>query len=624
MKNIYILAGVLLLSIGGLQAQNKDTKEADNLYDRLEYVDAAKAYTKLVEKNKADGYVYKQLADSYYNVFNSKQAVIWYAKAIASTQDAETYFRYAQMLKAEGNNKLAAQQMETFAKMQPNDARAKAFKNYPDYTSQLKNQAKQYDILKSDISSDNTDFGAVLTQNNEVFFTSARNTSRKKSGMDDQPYLDLYKAIRNTDGSLSQATEVVELNTKWHDGPATITSDGSTMYYGSQSFNEGEFQKNKEKHLKLGQIYLFKATKTQAGTWGNSKALPINSKNYSVSNPSISKDGKTLYFSSDMPGGFGGQDIWKVSVDGDTFGTPENLGANINTEGHESFPSIQEDGILFFSSNGKQGFGGYDVFKQNTNSKEQVATNLGEPVNTQKDDFSFSYNLEKNVGYFSSNRDGNDDIYQAVAVCGVDATVVVKDSETGKLLAGASVTFVDQKGKDKGNQVANEMGEAKFGVACNEIANFNATRAGYQNGTATMAKSKNGSQNIVINLTPIKPIITETEVILQPIYFDYNQSNITALGAEELDKLVKVMNQYPTMVIDAKSHTDSRGSDSFNLKLSDRRAKATMQYIVSKGISKERITGHGMGETQPKVPCTACTEEEHAQNRRSEFLIIKK
>lgn len=246
MKNIYTLAGVLLLSIGGLQAQNKDTKEADYLYDRLEYVDAAKAYTKLVEKNKADGYVYKQLADSYYNVFNSKQAVIWYAKAIASTQDAETYFRYAQMLKAEGNNKLATQQMETFAKMQPNDARAKAFKNYPDYTSQLKNQAKQYDILKSDISSDNTDFGAVLTQNNEVFFTSARNTSRKKSGMDDQPFLDLYKAIRNTDGSLSQATEVVELNTKWHDGPATITSDGSTMYYGSQSFNEGEFQKIKK------------------------------------------------------------------------------------------------------------------------------------------------------------------------------------------------------------------------------------------------------------------------------------------------------------------------------------------------------------------------------------------
>jgi len=623
MKNIYILAGALLLSIAGLQAQNKDTKEADNLFDRLEYVDAAKAYTKLVEKNKADGYVYKQLADSYYNVFNSQQAVLWYAKAVESAQDAETHFRYAQMLKAEGDTKAAAQLMATFAKMQPNDARAKAFKNNPEYTNQLKSQAKQYDILKSDVSSDKADFGAVLTQNNEVFFTSARNTSRRENGMNDQPYLDLYKAIRNTDGTLSQATAVAELNTKWHDGPAAITSDGTTIYYGSESFNESAYQKNKEKHLKLGQIYLYKATKTEAGTWGNSKALPINSKDYSVRNPSISKDGKTLYFSSDMPGGLGGEDIWKVSVDGDTYGTPENAGDNINTEGNESFPSIQDDGILFFSSNGRQGLGGYDVFKQNTITSEK-ATNLGEPVNTQKDDFSFSYNLDKNVGYFSSNRDGNDDIYQAIAVCGVDATVVVKDAETGKLLAGASVSFVDQKGKNKGNQESNDMGETKFGVACNETANFNATKSGYQNGTATMAKSKNGAQSIVINLMPILPIITETEVILEPIYFEYNQSNITEQGAQELDKLVKVMNLYPTMVIDAKSHTDSRGSDSYNLKLSDRRAKATAQYIVSKGISKERITGTGMGETQPKVPCVECTEEEHAQNRRSEFLIIKK
>ena len=324
-----------------------------------------------------------------------------------------------------------------------------------------------------------------------------------------------------------------------------------------------------------------------------------------------------------MPGGLGGEDIWKVSVDGDTYGTPENAGDNINTEGNESFPSIQDDGILFFSSNGRQGLGGYDVFKQNTITNEK-ATNLGEPVNTQKDDFSFSYNLDKNVGYFSSNREGNDDIYQAIAVCGVDATVVVKDAETGKLLAGASVSFVDQKGKNKGNQESNDMGETKFGVACNETANFNATKSGYQNGTATMAKSKNGAQSIVINLMPILPIITETEVILEPIYFEYNQSNITEQGAQELDKLVKVMNLYPTMVIDAKSHTDSRGSDSYNLKLSDRRAKATAQYIVSKGISKERITGTGMGETQPKVPCVECTEEEHAQNRRSEFLIVKK
>lgn len=621
MKNIYILASALFLSTG-LMAQNKDTKEADKLYDRLEYVDAAKAYSKLVEKGKADGYVYKQLGDSYFNVFNTKEAVTWYAKAVESTQDAETHFRYAQMLKAEGNTKAADVQMEQFAKMEPNDARAKAFKNNPNYLAQLKNQSKQYDAVKSDVSSDKADFGAMLTNNNEVFFASARNTARKESGMDDQPYLDLYKATRNADGTLSQATEVAELNTKWHDGPAAISADGNTMYFGSESFNESEFQKDKAKKLKFGQIYLYKATK-DGDKWTKGKPLSFNSKDYSVRNPSISKDGKTLYFSSDMPGGLGGEDIWKVSVDGETYGTPENLGANVNTEANESFPSIQDDNILFFSSNGRQGFGGYDVFKQNTNANEK-ATNVGEPVNSQKDDFAFSYNLQKNVGYFSSNREGNDDIYQANAVCGVDATIVVKDAETGKLLSGANVTFLNNKGVEKGNQVSNEMGETKFGVDCEQVVSFNATRSGYENGSVSMEKSQNGPKSIVLNMTPIKPIITEREVILQAIYFEYNKSNITAQGAEELDKLVKVMNEYPNMVIDAKSHTDNRGADSYNLRLSDRRAKSTVQYIVSKGIAKNRITGSGMGETQSKVPCTECTEEEHAQNRRSEFLIIKK
>ena len=483
MKNIYILASALFLSTG-VMAQNKDTKEADKLYDRLEYVDAAKAYSKLVEKDKADGYVYKQLADSYFNVFNTKEAVTWYAKAVESAQDAETHFRYAQMLKAEGNIKGSEAQMEQFAKMQPNDARAKAFKNNPNYLTQLKNQSKQYDAKKSDVSSDKSDFGAVLTNSNELYFASARNTARKASSMDEEPYLDVYKATRNADGTLSQATEVAELNTRWHDGPASISSDGNTIYYGSVSFNEGEFLKDKGKKLKLGQIYLYKATK-EGDKWAKGQALSINNKEYSIQNPSISKDGKTLYFSSDMPGGLGGHDIWKVSVDGDTYGTPENLGANVNTEANESFPSIQDDNVLFFSSNGRQGFGGYDVFKQNTNTSEK-STNVGEPVTSQKDDFAFSYNLQKNVGYFSSNREGNDDIYQANAVCGVDAIVVVKDAESGKLLSGANVSVFNNKGIEKSNQVSNEMGETKFGIDCEQVYTFNASRIGYVNGTASM------------------------------------------------------------------------------------------------------------------------------------------
>jgi outer membrane protein OmpA-like peptidoglycan-associated protein len=621
MRNLYVTLSFVMVS-GILSAQNQNTKTADKLFDRYEYVDAAKEYLKLAEGSKADNYVYKQLAESYYNVFNTKEAVKWYAKVVEQKQDAETYYKYAQMLKAEGNFKEADKQMQQFAQLAPNDQRAKTFVSNPNYLPELKGQTKLYDIAKSDVSSDKTDFGAVLTNDNNVYFASARNTSKRNSNFNDEPYLDIYKATYNANGTISEAVAVDNLNTKWHDGPVSITNDGNTMYYGSESFNEKEYVKDKAKKAKFGKIYLYKATK-QGDTWSNSKPLPFNNKEYDVRNPSISKDGKTLYFSSNMPGGFGGEDIWKVSVNGDEYGTPENLGAKVNTEANESFPFITDDNVLFFSSNGKTGFGGLDVFKMDLN-KGSEAMNVGEPVNTSKDDFAFTYNATKKVGFFSSNRDGVDNIYKADPVCNVQALVRVKDAKTGKVIEGATVLLVDEKQKTVSNQVTALNGETLTGVLCNTAYSAQVSKQGYESGVFEVAKAENEQVVVEALLTPIMPIITEREVILQPIYFEFNKSNITAEGAAELDKLVMVMNEYPNMVIFAKSHTDSRGSDKYNMILSDRRAKSTVQYLISKGIAKDRISGQGFGESEPKVACKPCTEEQYAQNRRSEFLIVKK
>lgn len=621
MRNLYVTLSFVMVS-GILSAQNQYTKTADKLFNRYEYVDAAKEYLKLAEGSKADSYIYKQLAESYYNVFNTKEAVKWYAKVVEQKQDAETYYKYAQMLKAEGNFKEADKQMQQFAQLAPNDQRAKTFVSNPNYLPELKGQAKLYDIAKSDISSDKTDFGAVLTNDNNVYFASARNTSKRNSNFNEEPYLDIYRATYNANGTISDAVAVDNLNTRWHDGPASITNDGNTMYYGSESFNEKEFTKDKAKNSKFGKIYLYKATK-EGDKWANSKPLPFNNKEYDVRNPSISKDGKTLYFSSNMPGGFGGEDIWKVSVNGDEYGTPENLGAKVNTEANESFPFITDDNILFFSSNGKQGFGGLDVFKIDLN-KGTEAINVGEPVNTSKDDFAFTYNATKKVGFFSSNRDGVDNIYKADPVCNVQALVRVKDAKTGKVIEGATVLLVDEKQKTVSNQTTALNGETLTGVLCNTAYSAQVSKQGYESGVFEVAKAENEQVVVEALLTPIMPIITEREVILQPIYFEFNKSNITAEGAAELDKLVMVMNEYPNMVIFAKSHTDSRGSDKFNMNLSDRRAKSTVQYLISKGIAKDRISGKGFGESEPKVACKPCTEEQYAQNRRSEFLIVKK
>lgn len=606
-----------------LVAQNKDTKTADKLFSRYEYVDAAKEYQKLVDNGKGDGYVYKQLADTYYNMFNTNEAISWYAKATQSQQDAETYFRYAQMLKANGKYEEANKQMNKFAAMAPNDMRAKAHKENPNYIPKLNSKTAAYTVKSLPVSSDKSEFGAVM-YDNTLYFTSSRNASRKNYGWNEEPFLDIYKAtLADDSGNFSEATTVTELNSKFHDGPLTISADGNTAYFSSDSFREGLFEKDKVNKLKLGKNNLYKATKS-GNSWGNIKPLPFNSKEYSTSNPSLSRDGKTLYFSSDMPGSIGGVDIWKVSVNGDDFGTPQNLGPKVNTEGNESFPFIADDNkTLYFASSGKQGLGGLDVYTVDL-SNGADAVNMGKPINSEKDDFAFTFNKAKNMGFFSSNRNGNDDIFGATPICNVDIIATVTNAKTGAVLADAKVSILDDKKNVIATEMSNSKGEVKYNVACDKAFVIQASKDGYEGNSFPVAKSKGPEVKVDAALQPIDVIITPEEIILKPIYFEYDKSNITAEGAFELDKLVQVMKNNTEMVIFAKSHTDNRGSDAYNLSLSDRRAKSTVQYIISKGIDASKITGKGFGESELKVQCEPCTEEQHAQNRRSEFLIVKK
>ena len=621
MKKIYILLSFVAASTAF--AQNKDTEAADKLYNRFEYVDAAESYLKLVENGKADPYVYRQLAESYYNVFNTKEAATWYAKATATQQDGETYYRYAQMLKAEGKYEESNKQMAEFAKLAPQDQRAVAFKADPNYLPKLKSQQKLFDEKALTINSDKSDFGAVLTGENLLYFASARNTSKKKYGWNEEPFLDLYQSVYNSDGTFAEPTPVSEINTKFHDGPATVSADGKTLYFASESFQEKEFEKDKKNRLKLGQVYLFKATK-DGEKWANITALPFNGKAYSSSNPSVSKDGKTLYFSSNRPGSIGGIDIWKVAINGDGgFGEPENLGTKINTEGNESFPSITDDNRLYFSSDGKKGFGALDVFVADL-AKGTEAQNVGLPVNSAKDDFAFSFNTAKNIGFFSSNRNGNDDLFQAIPVCGVEVITTVKDAVTGNLLSGAKVSILDDRKNTIESKTSEANGQVSYGVDCDKAYSLLVSRDGYESKSFPVAKAKGGKMEIAADLQPIETIVKPGEVTLNEINFEFDKSNITKEGAFELDKLVQVLGKYPEMVILVKAHTDNRGSDAYNLSLSDRRAKSTVQYILSKGVAKARISGKGYGETEPKVACGEdCTEEQHAQNRRSEFLIVK-
>ena len=621
MKNLYIALSFVVISIT-VSAQNKNTKIADKLFARFEYVDAVKEYQKLVENGKADPYVYKQLADANYNMFNSAEAIKWYKKATETQQDAETYYRYAQMLKAEGKYDDANKQMRKFAAAAPSDLRAKAFNENPNYIPSLLDKTKLFDVKSSEISSDKSDFGAVL-YDNSLYFASARNGARKNYGWTEEPFLDIYKADYNTDGTITNASPVTELNSKWHDGPITISADGKTAYFASESYKEKQSSpKDKKANAKYSQVYLFSATKN-GDSWGTPSSLPFNDKSFSNSNPSLSRDGKTLYFSSNRPSSVGGTDIWKVAVNADgTYGEPQNLGNKVNTEGNESFPFIADDNkTLYFASSGKQGFGGLDVYQIDLTNGE--ATNLGKPVNTEKDDFAFTFNESKKIGFLSTNRSGNDDIFIVNPICAVDVLIVVTNAKTGEILANASVSILDDKKNVIATQMSNAKGEVSYKVECDRAYVIQASKDGFEGNTFAVTKSKGPKAKVDAALQPIEVIVTETEIILKPIYFEYDKSNITQEGAFELDKLVQVMKNNDKMVILAKSHTDRRGSDKYNLRLSERRAKSTVQYIISKGIDASRISGKGMGELEPKEVCNPCTEAQHALNRRSEFLIVK-
>lgn len=626
MQNLKMKQSIILLALLcslWSNAQNKTTAAADKLFARLEYVEAAQAYQKLVDNGKGNNYIYRQLAEAYYNVFNSNEAVKWFALAAKENQDAEFYWKYAQMLKANGKYEEANKQMAVFAQKAPNDQRAANFKSNPNYLSKLLDKQKAFNVKTIKINSEKTDFAGFLSNESQLYFVSSRNKTKRTDGWNEEPYLDIYRVTYTTDGNFGKVEEQADLNTKWHDGPVTISADGKTLYFSRDSHAEKKFEKDKKLNAKFGQVNLFRATKN-GEKWENITALPFNSNTYSTSAPALSADGKTLYFSSDMPGSIGGTDIWKVSINGDSYGKPENLGPNVNTEGNEQFPFITADNLLYFASNGRIGLGGLDIFVANL-AKNEPASNLGKPVNSEKDDFAFSFNASKNVGFISSNRTGNDDIYLIEPLCAVEAQIAVTNLKTGDPLPGAQVTILDEKQNPIQTQTADANGLVTYTVECNKAYGIQATQDGFENGVFAIAKSPNGKVTVAAPLAPIEVKITETEVILNEITFEYNKANITKEGAFELDKLIGVLKANPNMEILVKAHTDSRGTDKYNLELSDRRAKATVQYVISKGIASNRIAGKGFGESEPKIDCKEnCTEEQYAINRRSEFLIVKK
>ncbi len=634
MKKIYLsllLMGNIMISYAqsGVDTPEERLQYADKLFDRFEYTEAAEQYKKLVRGDKTDNYVYIRLGECYYNLFNTVESAKWLGKAVEINPnlDAEIYYKYAQMLKASGRYEASNKAMKKFADLKPDDSRAIVFLKEPDYIPALRAQEALFTFEDSGMNDPVfSDFAGILTTDDTFYFTSARNNKGKKYGWNEQPYLDIFSAKYNQeDGKFTEIAPVKQLNSKYHDGPVTITADGTTMYFSSESFRSKKYEVNRKKRIKYGKVNTFRA-KFDGKKWGDIEPVPFNGENYMVSNPSVTADGKTLYFASDMPGTIGGMDIWKVEINEDgTYGEPVNLGKTVNTEGRESFPFVSENNKLYFASEGHRGFGGLDVYMIDLDVEGAKVVNLGDPINTAKDDFAFSFYPAKNIGFISTNRVGRDDIYKAFPICVEELIVTVKDNNTGKILKDTQVAILDHNNNVVETKFTDAYGIVRYDVDCSRNFTLQVVKEDYESQNLELERTKGGKKNVDVKLRPIEVIVVDKQIVLGDIFFEFDKSHITQQGAFELNKLVQIMKTNPTMKIKVESHTDSRGNEVYNLKLSERRAQATRQYLISKGIAPERLEARGYGESMPKVDCGEnCTDAQHSINRRSEFIILQK
>jgi len=624
MKKLYILLILCIAVSANGFAQSDVTKKADKLYEQLRYVDAAEAYEKLVKKGTRTQHVYTNLANAYYFNSDFKNAEQYYKRATKRNPKAETLFRYAQTLKANGKYDLSNTVMNQFASTAPSDDRARAFKANPNYINDIMDMAEGFTVEALPLNTEASDFAAQRI-GDKIYFASARNAKRGNYGWNEQPYLDIYESSVKEDGKPGKGMLLEgEVNTKFHEGTLDITPDGKYMFFTRVDYFKGDLEKAGDGESKLN---IYRALKA-GGEWRDIKTTSLESQEYGVGHPSISKDGNTIYFASEAPGGKGGSDIYKATLKNGEITNPVNLGSPVNTSGDDSFPWIADDGTLYFSSNGHLGLGGLDVFML----KDGKVTNAGAPINSMSDDFAFTYSDESGKGFVSSNRKGgkgSDDIYSVtrIDICEVAVTVTAIDATTKLPIPGAIVSLQDSKGNTMPGQTTDANGQAMFTVECEKELTARGAKDKYESGEANLTLTEAPKASVNVVMEPIEEVvIVEDKIILNKIFFDLDKSNIRPDAALELDRLVGLMNKYPTLEVMAETYADIRGNDDYNLALTQRRAQSIIDYVISQGIDASRLQAVGRGEANPVVDCSGrkCSEAEYEMSRRSEFTITKR
>ncbi|WP_242921693.1 OmpA family protein [Pontibacter liquoris] len=660
MKLRLTLAFIVLLGLLGTPAAThaQDMKQADKYFNNFDFTKALAAYKAILENGEPNLLVVQRIADSYRIMNNSQEAEFWYAQATTfPNADPANLYLYAESAKRNGSYEKAKQLFEQYGRKVPAQAAlARKMAASCDTAMTWIQEARPFAITKiSTLNSEGADFSPIKLKDGLLFASDRMRTDPKQQteryGWTGNGYIQLYFTKTKTDSTWEAPVPLPpSVNTTYHNGPGAFLEKDQLLYFtrthvvkrsnSKANPDPTSWFKGSEAGTHTNRLGIYTAER-KGDKWENVKPFKYNNTTaYSMGHPAVTPDGNVLYFVSDMPGGLGETDIYFCEKQKDgSWGKPVNAGNVINTSGRESFPSIGQDGVLYFSSDGHLGLGGLDIFKTfGSHNAWTRVENLKYPVNTSHDDFGALLNPDGKSGLLSSGRlghNGFDDIFAFKEVkipCTLTGRTVERLAQgNGTKRKELPVEHVLLQLFEEGSTTPVEVysdknGSFTFPVKASTNYTIKGSKPKYLTQTLDMMPDcRFNTDSVKVEMvfnrdTPDKPIVLEN------IYYDLDKSEIKPAAAKELDKLVQTLRDNPAIRIELSSHTDSRQGNRYNELLSQLRAQAAVEYIISKGIARDRLIAKGYGETQLLNRCTDgvnCSEAEHQENRRTEFKILR-
>lgn len=653
MRRIILLVTILLLALTTeAPAQKRKSEKAYAAFEAGEYFDAIDlfkdAYSRTGRSDQAarTDLVF-MIAECYRITNDPRNAETWYRLAVRSTYSRpEALLKYAETLKKNGKYQQAINEFRNYKQVAPDDPKADQEIRACELADEwLKNpDAYQVEELK-DLNSRDLDFGPSYARDDfgVVWFTSSRDDAAgsKSHGATGQSFTDIFESRIDKKSKWSTPVPVDILNSEFEEGTPSFSPDYREVY-----FTRCEAGKREQKGCAI--MY----SESTGDGWSKPVNTGILPDSVVAAHPALSPDGSTLYFVSDIKGGFGSKDIWSVTRtgDGNSWSQPVNLGPDINTGGDELFPYVRDDGSLYFASDGHIGMGGLDIFRAvQQPDGSWVVQNMRAPVNSAADDFAITFEAGNERGIFSSSRKGrgNDELYSfEMPPLRFNVTGLVKDEKEGTPVAGAVVQLIASDGSNLQAETGTG-GDFRFALKPEVDYIFLASKRGYLNGKekeTTRSQEKSRDYMVTILLTAI-----DEPIELPNIFYDFGKWDLRPESMVSLDKLVETLNDNPNVTIELMSHTDSRDTEEYNLDLSQKRAQSVVTYLIEKGIEPERLQPKGYGESGPKVVDqvtsiqypflkagttlaetfinSLATEEQkeiaHQINRRTEFRVLR-